>query len=359
MLGQLAAVGVITALMAWVLRNRELTLRSATSHTITASELALAGVASAVILALLCWLIYVNTVQGLLDPIEAVATFVDEMTRPSPRMAPPTVKGRDLSTMVRQLDELRLRHLDQAALLRRQREALQQRAPFLSAVQRELAPRGLEAVPGLEFASHLMPAEGVLAGDWFHVLPLEGDFVGVIVGDVAGHGAETGIFALQTKQLVTSALRLGLDPGKALGWMADHLGETDEQFVTCLVAIINAETGSCRFANAGHPAAMLKTADSISLLEATGPLIGPYPGVWATGEERLGDGDVLFCYTDGVPEARDEMGKELGTEGVLDMLIRAPEEVDGLIEFFIEEMKQRAVNVSDDLTMLAVKRMAA
>jgi sigma-B regulation protein RsbU (phosphoserine phosphatase) len=241
--------------------------------------------------------------------------------------------------------------------LRRQREALAQRAPILSAVQRELAPRDLTQVDGLTVASYLMPAEGVLAGDWFHVFPLEGDFVGVVLGDVAGHGAETGIFALQTKQLIISALRLGLDPGKALSWMAENLGETNEQFVTCIVAVINPETGSCRFANAGHPPAMLKSADSISLLESTGPLVGPFPGLWATGEVILGEHDVLFCFTDGVSEARNIDGEELGVEGVIDMLARAPSDAKPLVEFFVDEIHDRAVNVSDDLTMLAIQRM--
>lgn len=348
-----AAIGV----MAWVIRQRELSHRGSASHHIGGAEFALAGISSAVIIALVCWMAYLHTARKVLDPLESLTVFVARITGPEPLAAPPRLKGREFNQLVTQLDEFRTRFLDQSASLRRQREALAQRAPILTALQRELAPQDITRVDGLAVASYLMPAEGVLAGDWFHVFPLDGDFVGVVLGDVAGHGAETGIFALQTKQLVISALRLGLDPGKALSWMADHLGETNEQFVTCLVAVINSETGSCRFANAGHPSAMLKSTDSISLLEATGPLVGPYPGSWATGEVILGKDDVLFCYTDGVSEARDALGDELGVEGVIDMLARAPSDANLLLEFFVEEIHDRAVNVSDDLTMLAIQRV--
>lgn len=73
--------------------------------------------------------------------------------------------------------------------------------------------------------------------------------------DISGHGPVAGLFALKIKQLLAPALRLGMSPGDALRWVADQLGDTGDQFATCLVVEISPSSGHCRYANAGHPPA--------------------------------------------------------------------------------------------------------
>ncbi|WP_311984702.1 SpoIIE family protein phosphatase [Parafrankia sp. CH37] len=65
----------------------------------------------------------------------------------------------------------------------------------------------------------------------------------MVVGDVSGHGAVAGVFALRLKQLLDAALARGADPGPAIEWVVNSLGETDEMFATAIVAVVDPRPG--------------------------------------------------------------------------------------------------------------------
>ena len=169
-------------------------------------------------------------------------------------------------------------------------------------------------------ATRFEPAEGILAGDWYDVLRLGPTRIGMAIVDVAGHGAATGVFALRTKQLVLAGLRSGLPPGRVWQWVYRQLGDTGDLFLTGAVAIIETDSGKLSYASAGHPELLLARPGggrgSVEMLEATGPLLGPFNGTWETVEATMRSSDVLVACTDGLTEARDEAQEEWGIEGL-------------------------------------------
>jgi CHASE3 domain sensor protein len=193
-------------------------------------------------------------------------------------------------------------------------EALEQNAPLVTSLRSQLRATGGAGLPdAVRVVGRLEPAHGVLAGDWYDVLSLDGHRVVLMVVDVCGHGPQAGLRALWLKHLLVPALEMGLDPGEALNWVAGQMGDTGEWFATCVIVEVDAGTGHCRYANAGHPAPLLFGPEGVVELPATGTLFGPLPGQhWHTETAELSARQMLVVYTDGITETRNAAGDEFG-----------------------------------------------
>ncbi|WP_225235207.1 SpoIIE family protein phosphatase [Klenkia terrae] len=198
-------------------------------------------------------------------------------------------------------------------------DALAQTGPAVSALRSALEPAG-GVIPGVVVAARLDPAEGVLAGDWYDTVALSATRLAVVVGDVAGHGPASAVFALRLKHSLLTALRAGLAPGDALATVCGELADVPAgQFATAFVAVLDAGRGVVEHANAGHPAGQLVAAGGRwTELDTTGPLLSSvFVGRdWTTTTTAWAPGDLLLVHTDGVTEARDAAGAEFGTEGI-------------------------------------------
>src|SRR3954451_18527921 len=169
---------------------------------------------------------------------------------------------------------------------RRAVEALTQQGPAVIALRDALAPTRTSSTL-LSVAGRLEAAEGVLAGDWYDAVDLPNGRVGLLVGDVSGHGPGPGVFALRLKHLLAAALATGMSPGMSVEWVVAQLGDTGEMFATALVLVVDPVTGQVNYTNAGHPAAVVLRGKGhpVVQLEATGPMLSGLlaaPGAWKT-----------------------------------------------------------------------------
>ena len=253
------------------------------------------------------------------------------------------------------VDAMRVRILSELEEMRRANEALAQQAPLVVGLRDVLLP-AVQAPPTLRLDSLFLPAEGVLAGDWFDLWNLDDGRVGMVVADISGHGAEAGLFALRLKDLLVSAVAIFPQPGEALGWVADRLGDTGERFATIFLTVLDADRGRMLYANAGHPAVLLAQPESIVSLLPTGPLLGPLRAGWETRSARLNPDTVLVAYTDGLTEARSPLGEEFGTARLLEVVTRmrgrSPEEVVAACRAELEGFG--AGRFQDDVTLVAI-----
>jgi len=292
------------------------------------------------------------------EPIERLAGDVRMVAQGQlDHSVPATVGSVELRSLGNDVEAMRRRLRDELEEARQSREALAQAGPVVVKLRSELAPSNSGASERLAVAGRLAPAEGVLAGDWYDVIDLKPDTVAAVMVDISGHGAEAGIFALQIKQLLLPALRLGLAPGDALGWVSEQLGVTEEQYATGLVITVELSAGRCRWANAGHPAALHNRAGTITTMSSTGPIIGPLPGAWETEEMAVEPGDLLVLYTDGITEARDPAGHEFGMAAVIERLRRAgPDGPYEVVEEILTGVRDHTQAVLiDDATIVVVQ----
>ena len=242
-------------------------------------------------------------------------------------------------------------------------EGLAQESPVVAALRAELATDPDPVAARLEVHGRVHAAHGVLAGDWWGALPLEGERTGLLLLDVAGHGELAGLVLQRLRTVMTVALRSGFAAGTALTRGATSFTDAaDGRFATALVAVVDPAAGTVQWANAGHPAGWILPRGETSgrtRLEPTGPLLSALGGAWATRTAALAVDDVLLAWSDGLVEARDA-DLELSDDDLADIVDRlGTREPRELVARVLGELRDRAPEWRrDDVTLLAVRRIA-
>ena len=194
-------------------------------------------------------------------------------------------------------------------------------------VQQRLFPPAPPNVPGLDAWGVSIPAHAT-GGDYFDFLTLPGGALGLVIGDVSGHGFDSAILMAQTRALVQAAARRESDPARILSevnaLLVPDLGEN--RFISMIIVAIDPHTRSVTYANAGHtPGYVLDRDGNVRMeLTSTGLVLGLFCDAAFVTENvpELRRGDLLVLFTDGVTEAEAADGRVCGPEWALD-LVRA------------------------------------
>jgi sigma-B regulation protein RsbU (phosphoserine phosphatase) len=265
----------------------------------------------------------------------------------------------EIADLARDVDAMRVQMNRALFDAVRARETIEQSASVVLQLRSELAS-GVDELPdGWTVAAQLHAAEGVVAGDCYDVINLPPSGLGLVVVDISGHGAVSGILALRCKELLRAGLREGLPPNEALLWAAEQLDDLgDETFLSAFVAVVDLGTGSLAYASAGHPPALVCSARDTVELAPTGPIVGPFAGTWDNRSAQIDPGDRLAVYTDGLIEVRDEEGTEFGVQRLSDLLCDAAhEEAEALVKRCVDEVTSYAPErLRDDITIALLSR---
>jgi PAS domain S-box-containing protein len=217
------------------------------------------------------------------------------------------------------IDNARRYTREHAAVLTLQRSLLQQRQPVQSAV--EVATRYLPSHSGV-----------AVGGDWFDVIRLSGSRVGLVVGDVAGHGIHAAATMGRLRTAVQTLADIDLEPEELLTRLDDVVArlaaeqelsaDAGDLSATCLYAVYDPVSRHCRMARAGHPMPAVVTPDgTVEYLDLpAGPPLGLGGLPFEEAEVELPEGSLIVLYTDGLIESRqrdidtglDAMRKVLG-----------------------------------------------
>ncbi|WP_240980659.1 MULTISPECIES: SpoIIE family protein phosphatase [unclassified Streptomyces] len=181
-------------------------------------------------------------------------------------------------------------------------------------LQRNLLPQALTGGTALEVASYYLPADprGGVGGDWFDVIPLSGARVGLVVGDVVGHGITAAAAMGRLRTAVQTLADMELPPADLLAHLDDlvlRLSEetTDESTTaflgaTCLYAVYDPVSRRCTMARAGHPPPVVVAPDGqVSFPEPpAGPPLGLGGVAFESTEIELAENSLFGLYTDGL-----------------------------------------------------------
>ncbi|MFF8870290.1 SpoIIE family protein phosphatase [Streptomyces massasporeus] len=208
------------------------------------------------------------------------------------------------------------------------------------ALQRRLLPHGLPDQDAVEVAHRYLPAEADVGGDWYDVIPLSGARVGLLVGDVVGHGMLSAATMGRLRTAARSFAELDFSPEEVLTHLDNLVGRLDREDpdgqgagvigATCLYAVYDPTAQRCLMARAGHPPPALVHPDGTVTYPdlPAGPPLGlgglPFDAV----EVALPAGSQLVLYTDGLIEDRHR-DVDLVLEQLREALAhpeRAPEE---------------------------------
>jgi serine phosphatase RsbU (regulator of sigma subunit) len=265
----------------------------------------------------------------------------------------------EIADLARDVDNMRLQMNRALYDALRARETIEQSASVVIQLRSELAADVEDLPDGWTVAAELQPAEGVVAGDCYDVIKLAPSALGLVVVDISGHGAVSGILALRCKELLRAGLRNGSEPDEALQWAAEQLDDLGEEtFLTAFVALVDLQTGDVRYASAGHPPALLCSPTRALELEPTGPIVGPFLGPWRTASARLDPGDTLAVYTDGLIEVRNAEQEEFGLQRLTDLVCESScEEADRIVKRSLDNIASFAPGrLRDDVTIVLLCR---
>ena len=222
-----------------------------------------------------------------------------------------------------------------------------------------------------QFTHRYLPA-GTVGGDFFSVSALSETEAGVFICDVAGHGVRSALVTAMIRALVEELKPLATEPGKFLSKLncdllaiLRHTGTP--MLTTAFYLVADAKTGVVRFANAGHPKPLLlrQGASVVSLANASGKgqaALGLFENsAYETSTTRLGRGDILLLFTDGLYEVHTP-ANELYTHALLidavqkRMRLPVPELFDDLLAE-IREFSQ-GTGFTDDVCLVALEMIS-
>ncbi|MET7986198.1 MULTISPECIES: SpoIIE family protein phosphatase [unclassified Streptomyces] len=248
-------------------------------------------------------------------------------------------------------------------------------------LQRSLLPQALSGGTALEVASSYLPADpsGGVGGDWFDVIPLSGARVGLVVGDVVGHGITAAATMGRLRTAVQTLADMELPPDELLAHLDDLVlrlsaertqeqradGSTPEQEAdrdtsasflgaTCLYAVYDPITRLCTMARAGHPPAVVVAPDgSFSFPELpAGPPLGLGGMAFESLEIELAENSLIGLYTDGlVAGAHYDM--ELGMTQLGELLARPDPDLEALCSTAVRQLVP--VPQPDDIALLLAR----
>lgn len=294
------------------------------------------------------------------------------------------------------LEKKRLRDLERKYLQKVEEysQKLDRELEIGRTMQLNFLPPKLLEIENWAFASFFKPARQV-AGDFYDLFPLPNGNIALVIADVCDKGVGAALFMALFRSLIrifscddkiVDNLETLFSASKApsTGWMGDHqtnlahfkalrsVGLTNNyvaenhgdlgMFATLFLGILEPETGLITYINGGHEPLFIinSNREIIQLLNSTGPAVGMIPDInFVIEQVYLKHGDVLFGYTDGVPEARSS-DRTFFTEQRLEQLI--PECNPSAIEITNYVAKQLSEHIGnadqfDDITMLAIQRL--
>jgi anti-sigma regulatory factor (Ser/Thr protein kinase)/putative methionine-R-sulfoxide reductase with GAF domain len=176
-----------------------------------------------------------------------------------------------------------------------------------AALQRSLLPKRLVEVVGVEVAARYLPAREEVGGDWYDVIELPRGKVGVVIGDVVGHGIAAAALMGRLRTALHAYAIEGHGPGRTLELVDRFVQSLSEPaMATAAYAVFDTYTAGVTYATAGHlPPIVISGAEAHALEVTPAPPLGAFPyGRCPEHELDLASGEMLFLYTDGLVERR-------------------------------------------------------
>ena len=234
-------------------------------------------------------------------------------------------------------------------------------------IQQRLFPKSAPALPGYDLAGASYPAEAT-GGDYYDYLPMANGGLGIIVGDVTGHGVGPALLMAETRAYLRVLAGRRDDVGEILtranSVLAEDIGQ--ERFITLCLARLNTRQPSLAYASAGHPPChILNQAGELKQqLPRTGVPLGLRPDTqYATSAEiPLAYGDIVLFMTDGIEETMAPDNSLFGVDRALEVVrANCSKSAQEIVDALYVAVKQFAANVPqlDDLTAIVVKVLPA
>lgn len=247
-------------------------------------------------------------------------------------------------------------------------EHVQRELQYARSIQASLLPKEplFPDDPRLDCVGRMCTAREV-GGDFYDVFSLGPRHIFFVIADVCGKGLPAALFMVRALAALRAQSGGDAPPADYAEQVTDRLNRQlcayndARQFLTAFCGIVDLETLTLQYVNAGHNAPLLALGDGpfSYLAEPINPIVGMIEGiVYRAGEVRLTPQSVLLLYTDGVTEAEDKGVNMLGEDRLLARLnaVASRTALD-LVDAVFAEVDEFAGSApqSDDITVLAIR----
>jgi sigma-B regulation protein RsbU (phosphoserine phosphatase) len=243
-----------------------------------------------------------------------------------------------------------------------EREKIERELELAAAIQREILPRFLPEVAGVELAAANLPTRQV-GGDYFDLFPLSRRRLGFLVADVSGKGIPAALLV----STVHAAVHLQIDEAKTVAELIERIDRhlqrfsATRKFLTLFFGLLEPDSGLLHYVSAGHNPALIARADGrLERAESTGVPVGMFPNAtWREETLTLAPGELIAVYTDGLTEAVNGSDEEFGLDRLSRRIARdAHVPVQQLCDAVLADVADFASGMPqyDDQTLLLVRR---
>jgi serine phosphatase RsbU (regulator of sigma subunit)/ketosteroid isomerase-like protein len=246
----------------------------------------------------------------------------------------------------------------------RERERVEQELHVARSIQQASLPKEVPTLEGWQITPYYQPAREV-GGDFYDFLKLPKGRLGIVVGDATGKGVPAALVMASARSMLRALAQASdFSPGDVLRRVNDPLVADipANMFVTCFYAILDPESGSIIYANAGHDLPYLWHGGDCEELKARGMPLGLMPEMGYEEKEIVFEaGEAALLYSDGLVEAHNPKGEMFGFPR-LRALVAEHRQGGSLEEALLEELYSFVGDgwvQEDDITFLTLRHSSA
>lgn len=305
--------------------------------------------------------------------LEVTEKAFDRFVQESPAMAQlitknilHTARTRDqlnIEALQNKNAELEQAYLDlqaaQAQLI--EQERIQRELELAADMQRTLLPESLPVYPDVCFEAYLQPAQDV-GGDFYDVIELDEDHVGILIADVADKGIHAALFMAVVKTLFVMESQRSFLPAEVAMRVHQSLFEvtTTDSFVTVFYGVFHRPSRKLTYVRASHDRPLhIKRNGEVSELPGNGRFLGMLEELTLDQfEVTLAPGDRLVMYSDGVIDAENEIRQNYGLERLKTAVAYKENATAGeLVKTILKDVEEwmGAADPFDDFTLLVTE----
>jgi phosphoserine phosphatase RsbU/P len=321
------------------------------------------------------------------DPV-----FGDQLSQQRSAIAVPVFVGQDVTQWVVMMDQnpdaFSLQDIDNllvranmlvllsenkriAQRLKAANEQIRDEMDRIAKIQRALIPQVLPAIPGVSFAARYLTYD-TAGGDYYDIFPLsrasnkrpgfDGSPFGFVMADASGHGPSAAVLMAMVHAMLYAYPAYPENPSEMLGHLNEHLVAKglSGTFMTAFMGFYDPKSRLLKFANAGHPPAILKAGLGLTqeLQTQDGFPLGIIPDApFDNVEVQLEPEQTLLLYTDGIIDSQNRKGEAFGIKGLMKALRRCPGDPDCIISTGFDALVKHEAGLRpiDDQSMLVMQ----
>ena len=244
-----------------------------------------------------------------------------------------------------------------------EKQRLESQLEVARQVQLELLPPKDPELSGYDISAYNFPTEEV-SGDYYDWVKVYDNQIAIVIADVAGKGVPAAILMAFLRASLRAASHIGYATHISMVKVNYLLWESIErnQFVTAFYAILDADTNTLAYSNAGHnPPVLVNAAGTSRFIHRGEQPLGMFPDTrYHEYHLELEPGDVLVLYTDGATEATNAAGEEFGRErlaqAVKEIYDRPAREMIASLQMKVLEWTGNP-GPNDDVTFFIIKAL--